>query len=295
MVLDLKDTGAHAEFLALADAADVLVENFRPGTMERLGLGWERLSARNPRLVWCAITGFGRDGPYSNLRAYDPVVQACSGIAATQEGADGAPALVQSLVVDKVTALHAAQAITAALFHRERSGAGQRVEVAMLDAAVHFNWPEGMYNHAFLEPTPAFPEYGTLSRLMPCADGHVSMGAIQDVEFAAIRAALGEPEALADPVFTTREGRGANLHRLLPAMAAEVARHTRAELMAGFCAAGAVGCRANSRADVLEDPQVLHNALVHVVEQPGAGPVRLARHPARFSATPARPPSPAPA
>lgn len=294
LVLDLKNAATHPRFLELVDGADVLVENFRPGTMERLGLGWELAHARNPRLIWCSITGFGSGGPYANLRAYDPVVQAASGIAATQAGPDGAPALVQSLVADKVTALHAAQAITAALFHRERSGEGQRVEVAMLDAALHFNWPEGMYNHAFVEPAAPFPEYGTLTRLWPAADGHVSMAAIQDVEFAAMREALGDPEGLADPAFGSMEGRFANLHRLLPAMAAEVAKRTRGELMDGFCAAGAVGCRANSRAEVLSDPQVVHNGLVRTVDQPGAGPVRVVRLPARFSATPAREPTAAP-
>lgn len=293
--LDLKNPAHHPRFEALVRWADVLVENFRPGTMEKLGFAWDRCAALNPRLIWCSITGFGPDGPYAGIRAYDPVVQAASGIAATQADPAGNPSLVQSLVCDKVTALTAAQAITAALFHRERSGRGQKVEIAMLDAAVAFNWPEGMYNHAFVEPADPFPDYGTLTRLWPAKDGLVSMAAIQDSEFEAMREALGHPESLADPAYQTMAGRFANLATLLPAMAAEVAKRSRAELMAGFIRAGAVGCRVNSRAELLDDPQVQHNGTILEIDQGELGRVRTPRHPARFSATPvADAPGPAP-
>ncbi len=293
--LDLKDPAHHPRFLELVRWADVLIENFRPGTMDKLGFSFDRCAALNPRLIWCSITGFGPDGPYATIRAYDPVVQAACGIAATQADAEGKPSLVQSLVCDKVTALTAAQAITAALFHRERSGQGQRIEVAMLDAGVAFNWPEGMYNHAFVEPADPFPEYGSLTRLWPARDGLVSMAAIQDSEFAAMCEALGHPEELARPEYATMAGRFANLATLLPEMARQVARRTRDELMAGFIRAGAVGCRVNSRAEVLEDPQVRHNGCVVEVDQGPLGPVRVARHPVRFSKTPAvAQPGPAP-
>jgi crotonobetainyl-CoA:carnitine CoA-transferase CaiB-like acyl-CoA transferase len=295
--LDLKNPAHHPRFEELLRWADVLVENFRPGTMEKLGWGYDRCAALNPGLVWCAITGFGPDGPYRNIRAYDPVVQAASGLAAIQADAAGTPApqLVGSLICDKVTALTAAQAITAALFHRERSGEGQRVEVAMLDAAVAFNWVEGMYNQAFVDPADPQPDYATLGRLWPARDGHVALSALQDIEFQALREALGHPDALADPAFDTAAGRFANLPAMFAATAAEVATHTTAELMAGFTAAGAVGCVANSRAAVLTDPQVVHNGCLVEVAQPGCGPVRVARHPARFSRTPANPaPGPAP-
>lgn len=291
--LDLKDPSHHPRFEELVRWADVLIENFRPGTMERLGYSFDRCAALNPRLIWCSITGFGPDGPYTNIRAYDPVVQAASGVAATQADPLGNPSLVQSLVCDKVTALTAAQAITAALFHRERTGEGQRIDLSMLDSAIAFNWPESMYNHAFVDPADPFPEYGSLTRLWPAKDGLVSMAAIQDSEFQAMREALGNPESLAHPDYETMAGRFQNLATLLPAMGAEVARRTRAELMEGFKAAGAVGCTVNSRTELLADPQVLHNGSIVTVDQGDVGPVRVARHPARFSATPARPPGPA--
>lgn len=293
--LDLKNRAHHARFEELVLWADVLVENFRPGTMEKLGFPYERCTALNPRLVWCSITGFGQDGPYTNIRAYDPVVQAASGIAACQLDGQGNPSLVQSLVCDKVTALTAAQAITAALFSRERTGEGQKVDVSMLDSAIAFNWPESMYNHAFVDPADPFPDYGTLTRLWPAKDGLVSMAAIQDSEFHAMREALGNPETLAKPEYESMAGRFQNLATLLPAMGAEVAKRTRAELMEGFKASGAVGCTVNSRTELLVDPQVAHNGAIITVDQDDAGPVRVARHPARFSKTPAvASPGPAP-
>jgi crotonobetainyl-CoA:carnitine CoA-transferase CaiB-like acyl-CoA transferase len=293
--IDLKDPGAATRFEELVAWADVLVENFRPGTMERLGYPFARCAELNPRLIWASITGFGPDGPYSNLRAYDPVVQAASGLCDIQGDADGTPRLVGTLVCDKVTALTAAQAITAALFARERTGRGQRLEIAMLDAAIAFNWVEGMYNQAFVEPADPAPDYAALGRLWPVRDGHVACSALQDVEFKALREALGNPPALADPAFDTAAGRMGRLAEMFKAMAIECSMRTRDELMAGFTAAGAVGCRVNSRSEVMEDPQVVHNGCLVEVDQGEAGRVRVARHPVRFSATPAvTRPGPAP-
>jgi crotonobetainyl-CoA:carnitine CoA-transferase CaiB-like acyl-CoA transferase len=286
-LIDLKNPAHRARFNALVEWADVLVENFRPGAMDKLGLGEDVCRALNPRLIWCAITGFGPDGPYAGLRAYDPVVQAASGLAAIQADPDGTPRLIGTIICDKVAALTAAQAITAALFHRERTGEAQRVEISMLDAAVAFGWPEGMYNQAFQEPAEPAPEYASLGRLWPAKDGHVSLGALQDIEFEAIRATLGHPASLADPSYDRLEGRLAALPALFAAMAAEVASRTTAELMQGFIANGAVGCVVNSRTSLAADPQVLHNGCLVDVDQPGCGPVRVARHPIRFSRSPA--------
>ncbi|MCS6986731.1 MAG: CoA transferase [Sphingomonadaceae bacterium] len=286
-ILDLKDPAQHARFAELVGWADVLVENFRPGTMERLGWPWERARALNPGLIWCSITGFGPSGPYANLRAYDPVVQAASGLCAIQADPDGTPRLVGTLVCDKVTALTAAQAITAALFHRARTGEGQRIDIAMLDAAIAFNWVEGMYNLAFVEGADPAPEYASLARLWRTKDGWVSCSMLQDSEFRALREALGNPPELMDPALETAAGRLPRLAELLKTMARLCAERTCAELMDGFIRAGAVGCRVNSRAEVLDDPQVRHNGCLVEVDQGEVGRVRVARHPVRFSATPA--------
>ncbi|NJC07448.1 CaiB/BaiF CoA transferase family protein [Polymorphobacter fuscus] len=293
--IDVKSGGGRAILERLIAGADVVVDNFRPGTMDRLGFGHDRCRALNPRLIYAAITGFGTDGPYANIRVYDPVVQAVSGIAATQIDGAGRASLVRTLVADKVTAVTMAQAITAALFHRERTGEGQRVDVAMLDAAMAFNWPEGMYNHSFRDdPPPPYPEYGALARLWPCADGQVAIGMMQDIEFIALARSLGRDDLAGDTRFHSVGGRMAHREEWAPAIAAEIAARTKDELMAGFIREGAVGGRVNGCAEAADDPQVVHNRIVVAIDHGSAGRVDNARPPARFSATPAAVAGPAP-
>ncbi len=286
--IDLKTRGGRTILERLVKWADVLIDNFRPGTMERLGFGYERCAELNPNLIFASITGFGQTGPYIHIRVYDPVVQAVSGIAATQIDNAGKPSLVRTLVADKVTAITMAQAITAALFHRERTGVAQRVDVAMLDAALAFNWPEGMYNHCWTEnPPPAWPEYGALSRLWPCADGQVAIGMMQGVEFVALMRALGLDDLAADTRLHGAGERMRNQADWAPRVAAAIASMTMDDLMAGFIREGAVGGRVNSCANVADDPQVAHNAMVVTLPDGAGGKVRMARPAAVFSASPA--------
>lgn len=296
LCLDLKSADGIAVLEKLVATADVLVENFRPGVLARLGLDWARLQALNPRLIYCSITGFGPDGPYQNIRVYDPVIQAVSGIAASQVDKEGTPGLVRHLVADKVTALTAAQAITAALFRRERGGgAGERIEVAMLDAAIAFNWPEGMYNYSFMDDAPAaWPEYGAQMRLWKAADGQVAIGALQDAEFVALTRSLGRDDLAYDPRFRSAAGRIQHQREWAPQVSAEIARRTRAELMAGFVEQGAVGGPVVQLPDVPDDAQVQHNRIcIEVPHSEKVGRVRQARPPARFG-QPLAPVGPAP-
>jgi crotonobetainyl-CoA:carnitine CoA-transferase CaiB-like acyl-CoA transferase len=293
--IDLKTRGGRTILERLVRWADVLVENFRPGTMERLGFSAERCAELNPRLIFASITGFGPDGPYRNIRVYDPVVQAVSGLAATQTDREGKPGLVRNLVADKVTALTMAQAVTAALFHRERTGEAQRVDVAMVDAALAFNWPDGMYNHSFVDDPPApFPEYGSMMRLWAAADGQVAIGFMQDIEFQAMMRSLGRDDIADDPRLKGVAGRMAHQKEWSPELAKELAKRTRAELMAGFIREGAVGGLVNALPDVIADPQIVHNDSVAMVDHGAAGRVRAARPAARFAATPAAPGGAAP-
>ncbi len=295
LAIDLKTRGGRTILERLIGWGDVLIENFRPGTMERLGFGHERCAALNPKLIFASITGFGQEGPYRNIRVYDPVVQAVGGIAATQIDHKGQPSLVRTLVADKVTAVTMAQAITAALFHRERTGVAQRVDVAMVDAAIAFNWPEGMYNHSFLaEPPPAFPEYGALSRLWPAADGQVAIGMMQDVEFIALAKSLGLDDLASDTGLHSVGGRMARQKEWAPRVADAIAARTLDALMAGFIREGAVGGRVNAVADMPADPQVVFNETIIAIDHGDAGPVRAARPPARFAASPAAAQGPAP-
>ncbi len=295
IAIDLKTAGGRSIIERLIAKADVLIENFRPGAMERLGLGYVRCREINPALIFASITGFGPDGPYANIRVYDPVVQAVSGIAATQTDKEGRPQLVRSLVADKVTALTAAQAITAALFHRERTGQGQRVDIAMLDAAVAFNWPDGMYNYSFLDDAPApFPEYGAMMRLWAAKDGQVAIGALQDAEFVALANAVGRDDLASDPRFSSVGNRMKHQKDWAPVISAALAGLDLDALMAGFVREGAVGGRVNLLPGVPEDPQVVHNGIIATTDHGDIGRVRGARHPARFAASPAATVRPAP-
>ncbi|WP_310496408.1 CoA transferase [Sandarakinorhabdus sp.] len=285
LCLDLKSDAGREVLTRLVASADVLIENFRPGVLAKLGFSPDHLAALNPNLIYCAITGFGQDGPYSNIRVYDPVIQAVSGIAATQIDREGTPGLVRSLIADKVTALTAAQAITSALFRRTRTGRGEKIEVAMLDAAIAFNWPDSMYNDSFLDDAPArWPEYGAQMRLWKARDGQVAIGALQDVEFAALCRALDRPDLAADPRFAGTGGRIKHQKEWAPQVSAEIAARTRAELMAAFVREGAVGGAVTALSDVPNDPQVVHNAIcIEVPHDAATGRVRGARVPARFS------------
>jgi crotonobetainyl-CoA:carnitine CoA-transferase CaiB-like acyl-CoA transferase len=296
IVLDLKRAD-HVEVVrALAARADVLVENFRPGTMARLGLDPAALQAANPRLVVASITGFGASGPYADGRVYDAVIQAVAGISASHPAQpSGAPTLLATTVCDKLTALTAAQAITAALLARERDGRAPRLELSMLDAALAFQWPDAMYNHVFAsDPEPPAPEFGVLQRPYATRDGHVALMTPQPDEFGALCRGLGRPELAADPRFATIEARRRNFAELLTLLDALIAAHDSDELVMRLRAAGVPIGRVNQRHEVLADPQVRHNGAIVELEHGDVGRVRLARMAARFPGLDLPPLRPAP-
>ncbi|KQP22450.1 CaiB/BaiF CoA-transferase family protein [Pseudorhodoferax sp. Leaf267] len=295
IALDLKQAAARDVALALVREADVLVENMRPGAMDRLGLGYAATSALNPRLVYLTINGNGPDGPDAGARVYDGVVQARSGFCAMNaHPQSGEPMLLPSAVFDKITALTAAQAVSSALYARERDGRGRHVQVAMLDAAIAFQWPDAMYNHVFLDDAPpASPEFLVGQVPWKTRDGHVATNTAQQSEFNALCKALGRPEMAQDPRFSTTPGRqrhGNEMRALLSPLAAAL---TTDEVLARFFEAGVPVGRVNRRDEVAGDPQVVHNRLLHAVRHGDLGRVRLARGAARFGGAPDAAPQPA--
>ncbi|MGY9075592.1 MAG: CaiB/BaiF CoA transferase family protein, partial [Acidimicrobiales bacterium] len=150
VALNVKDQRGKDLLLTLISDADVVVQNFRPGAMERLGLGWDVLHALNPQLVMCSVSGFGTDGPYSHRPAFDPIVQSVAGYPMVQIDDSHEPQLMATIVCDKVTSLNVAQSVCAALVARLLGHRGQHIELAMVDASIHFLWPEAMWNHTYL-------------------------------------------------------------------------------------------------------------------------------------------------
>lgn len=288
IVLDLKQAEARAVLRRLLAQADVLVENFRPGAMARLGLSYDEVAAFNPGIVYLSISGFGQTGPNAQVRVYDPVIQAVAGFAdAHPDPRSGEPQLLQTLMCDKLTALTAAQALTAALFARQRLGRGQKIELSMLDAAVAFLWPEACYNHAFQDEPPApTPEFGANQKLWRCADGWLAMITPQNEEFAAMCRVFGRPEMARDPRFQSIPSRRQHqaVWRALIEPLAEARRVD--ELAAELGAAGVPAGRVNTKAALAADPQVRHNGLLHDAAYPDLGRLRTPRAAARFLGMP---------
>ena len=186
LAIDLKAPAGLAVVRKLVGTADVLVQNFRPGAIERMGLGEEAVRAIQPSIVYVSISGFGESGPYAGQRVYDPVIQALCGLAEIQsDRKTGTPRMVRTIVPDKTTAVTAAQAITAALLSRERTGRAQHVRLSMLDTMVAYLWPESMsaLNFVGREGDPARGQMG-LDLIYRTQDGYITAGAVTDAEWA---------------------------------------------------------------------------------------------------------------
>ena len=199
----------------MVKTADVIVQNFRPGAVDRMGIGPDTLMEINPDLIYVSISGFGPDGPYRDWRVYDPIVQSVSGVVSIQQSPDiPIPDLVRTIVCDKTTALTASNAITAALFARATGkSAGQHIEIPMLDSAIYWMWPDVFMGHTMfgddVEPGPLIYQ---IYRLQQTADGHLVYFYASDKEFAGLSRALGHPEWIDDERFVTAKQRMVPAH-----------------------------------------------------------------------------------
>ena len=295
MVLDLKQLRGVEILKQLVAGADVFVQNFRPGAAERMGIGEEALRAVKPDLVYVSISGFGETGPYAQKRVYDPVIQALSGLADIQGGSGKRPRMLRLIVPDKVTALTAAQAMTAALLARERTGKGQHVRLAMLDAVIHFLWPEGMARHTYLGRDVGVSRPTEVRDLVfETKDGFITAGAVADVEWHGLARALGHPEWLEDERFKTPAGRVKYADKRLE-MTAEVLATGTSEQWLKVLDEHQVPCApVLRREDLVDHPQVIANELIVEADYPLTGRMQQTRPPVRFDVTPAEIRRPAP-
>jgi len=203
LAIDLKAPEGLQVVHRLIATADVLMHNFRPGAAERIGVGEDAVRAIRPDIIYVSISGFGESGPYAKQRAYDPVIQALSGLAEIQRDRDtGRPRMIRTIIADYTTALSAAQGITAALFAKQRTGIGQHVRIAMLDSMISYLWPEAMPSLTFVgeEQDPSDGELGP-DLVFATQDRYVTVSAMSDDEWAGLCRALGREDLIDDPRF----------------------------------------------------------------------------------------------
>jgi crotonobetainyl-CoA:carnitine CoA-transferase CaiB-like acyl-CoA transferase len=273
----------------LAERSDVLLENYKVGGLARYGLGYEQLAGLNPRLVYCSITGFGQTGPYRHRAGYDLVVQGMGGLMSITGESDGPPMRVGVAITDILTGMYAAIGVLAALAHRERSGRGQHVDLALLDVQVATlanqaqaylatGRPPRRYGnaHASIVPYEAFAT----------TDGHIMLAVGNDAQFARFCEVAARPELARDPRFATNTSRVQNRAELLAIISPILAGRASRDWIAALEAAGVPCGPINDLAQVFEDPQVRHRGMRVEAPHPICGTVPMVASPIRLSETP---------
>ena len=299
IALDLRDAADRALFERLLARADVLVENFRPGVLDRLGLGWDAVHAQHPRLVYASVSGFGHTGPWAQRPAYDLVAQALGGILSITGPVGGPPVRVGTSIGDLAAGLFAAIGIAAALAERAHTGRGRRVDVAMLDAQVALLENAVARFAATGEiPGPLGTRHPSIApfEAYPTEDGPVVIACGTDALFRTLAAVLGAPALANDPRFASAAARSQHVDELHAALAERLAARPRADWIAALESAGIPCAPIQNVAEVLSTPQVRARNMIVDVEQPGAGRFPVPGNPIKLSgaADPAtRPAAPA--
>ena len=280
IAIDLSRDDGRDLVLRLSASADVFTQNFRPGVVERLGLGPDVVMKTNPALVYASISGFGTEGPLAAAPAYDHVVQALTGFAALQSEGTSEAAMVRHGVIDKATAYSTAQAITAALLARTRTGVGARIDVSMLDVALAFLWPDGMMNHTCIEPDEVLPPVHRSFKLTPTADGHVSLVTLTSAQWKNLVDALADPDEAGDLSDTAaRMSGGAAIMR---AVRAKVSTMTTADVVRRLADAD-VPCAPVLQLDELwQHEQIAAVGAIREFDHVVLGPIRQPRPAPRF-------------
>jgi CoA:oxalate CoA-transferase len=289
LTLNLKEDAAKEIFRRLVRTADVVVENFRPGVMDRLGFSYKALGEINPRLVYCAISGFGQSGPDAFKPAYDQIVQGLSGVMAINGDERLNPLRCGFPVCDTVGGLNAAFAIMGALYHRERSGRGQFIDVALLDSImpllgwVAANWLIGGKAPQLLgnDNMTAAPSGTFVTK-----DGYVNIAANQQEQWENVCDVLGVPELKTDPRFQKRDARKANRMALTPLLEARLREKPTAHWVEALNKKGVPSGEILSLQEALAAPQIAYRQTIQTVVEPGIGPLKLFNLTAKFEETP---------
>jgi crotonobetainyl-CoA:carnitine CoA-transferase CaiB-like acyl-CoA transferase len=287
IVLDLKQSGARDALLRLTPTTDVLVYNVRPQAMARLGLGYDALRAVNPRIIYVGAYGYSQRGPYAARAAYDDLIQGASGIPALslQQGADQ-PRYAPVNLADRLTGLHTVYAVTTALFHRERTGEGQAVEVPMFESVAHFVLGDHTAGLTF-QPARGAPGYARLLARRPYAtrDGYLCVLIYNDKQWRSFFEAIGRPQMMADPRYATQSSRSSNIAEIYAELSELMKTRNTADWMALFEKADIPVARMNSIEELVDDPHLAASGFFEHEDHPTEGTLRVMRTPTSWSQT----------
>ena len=296
IALDLKSDEGKDILFKLAENADVFMQNFRPGAIDRMGFGEKVIRKLNENIIYVSISGFGSVGPYANSRVYDPIIQALTGATDIQaDRATGEPKMFRIIIADKVTSLTAAQAISSALFAREKHGISQHIELSMLDSMISFFWPEGMAGIVFAENEVDMRKLqGSQDLIYKAKDRHITAGAVSDAEWKGMCRALNREDLIEDDRFATPAGRVSNSQERKEITGQEISKWNSQEILSRLQAEGVPSAPLLDRMELLGNEQILANESILRLNYERYGEVRQARPAARFEKTPSEINSPAP-
>ncbi len=296
LAIDLKSDEGKEILLKLVSKSDVFIQNFRPGTIERMGFGYDALYKINPNLIYLSISGFGNQGPYAQSRVYDPVIQALSGATDIQADREsGVPKMFRIVVADKVTSLTAAQAVSSALYAREKNSTGQNIKLSMLDSVIAFFWPEGMTGLVFKDNEFDVRKLqGSQDLIYKAKDRYITAGAVSDAEWIGMCNALNMQDLIDDERFSTSAARVINAEQRKEITGKEIAKWHSEEILERFQIEGVPSAPLLDRMELMDHEQIIANQTILREKYEGFGEVRQARPPALFEGTPSKIVRPAP-
>jgi len=294
LAINLKSKTGQEAVRRLILGADILIHNYRPGVMSKLGLKSDELRQANPKLIVCSLTGFGRQGPLKNAPAFDHVIQAISGMTGVQ-GKKGALEFINMLVCDKITAYTAAQAVTAALVVQARTGQGQHIDISMLAASLAFMWPDGMMHNTLLakdalQLAPMADYYQTFKT----RDGYIAAAPFGDEAWQALFKIVNRPDLANDPRFATLLSRGQHISVLLDAFAKMDIDQTSDQLLAALQAADIPCAPCLGLDELAQNEQIQAIGAIETQNHPHLGPLNMAANPVHFAGQTPRPLGPSP-
>jgi len=296
LAIDLKSAEGKEVLIKLIKESDVFMQNFRPGTTDRMGFGYGELKKINPNLIYLSISGFGNKGPYAQSRVYDPVIQALSG--ATDIQADrnsGEPKMFRIVIADKVTSLTAAQAVSSALYAREKNSGGQHIKLSMLDSVVAFFWPEGMTGLVFKDNEFDVRKLqGSQDLIYKAKDRYITAGAVSNAEWKGMCNALNMEDLIEDERFATSAARVINAEERKKITGEEIKKWNSEEILDRFQTEGVPSAPLLDRMELMDHEQIIANQTILRDKYDGFGEVRQAKPAALFEGTPSKIKRPAP-